>query len=89
MAAMQKSDQCSSAYQVASYAMFHAIGATHREMLTQLVARGPVDDGDVMSKSARDDLITLGLASRVCVKGEQGFTAANYMGYDVLRVGLK
>lgn len=52
--------------------------------LSQLVRLGPVWDGDIVSKSERDDLIDIGLATRVSVKGEQGYTAANYTGWDVL-----
>jgi hypothetical protein len=39
----------------------------------------------VISKTQRDTLMSWGLASRVCVKGEQGYTAANYIGWDVLK----
>jgi len=58
------------------------------EMLAQLVNHGPVYDGDVLSKSARDDLLRLGLASRAVVKGQEGYTVANYFGANVLRQGL-
>lgn len=54
------------------------------EPLRQLV-NGPVWDGDVISKQCRDALLSFGLASRVCCKGEQGFTAATYFGYSVLK----
>lgn len=53
--------------------------------LKQLVVHGPVEDGDVLSKSQRDFMISLGLASRVCVKNEQGYTAANYIGWGVYK----
>jgi hypothetical protein len=52
------------------------------ESLTQLV-NGPVWDGDVVSKSMRDELIGLGLATRICCKGEQGYTGATYFGGSV------
>lgn len=81
-------DQLSEEYIAASFALHHSLSGGQREQLKQLVERGPVWDGDVVSKSARDDLIGLGLATRVCVKGEQGFTAANYRGWDVLRAAL-
>lgn len=62
------------------------------EVLRQLVTRGPVYDGDVASKAARDDLLQMGIASRACVGdapvtvvGEQGYTVATYRGWDVLK----
>ena len=55
------------------------------EQLQQLVD-GPVRDGDVISKSSRSDLFDFGLAVRVCVKGEQGFTGATYFSYSVMKI---
>lgn len=55
------------------------------EQLTQLVG-GPIYDGDVISKSMRDELLSLGLAVRVCCQGEQGHTGATYFAYSVLKV---
>lgn len=52
------------------------------DQLNQLV-NGPIWDGDVMSKSYRSDLFHLGLAIRVCHKGEQGYTGATYFAYSV------
>ena len=52
--------------------------------LRQLV-NGPVWDGDVISKSDRGELFELGLAIRVCHKGEQGYTGATYFAYSVLK----
>jgi len=53
-----------------------------REQLNQLV-NGPVYDGSVISKSDRDQLLDLGLAVRVCVKGQQGYTGATYFAFVV------
>ena len=78
-----KYGQCDDEYDVACFALAHALTPTHREVLEQLVMHGPVYDGDIVSKSKRDDLMDLGLAQRVCVKGEQGFTGANYVGWQV------
>lgn len=82
---LHASEQGSGTYATASFAIYHALSGAHREALSQLVKQGPVYDGDVISKSLRDDLMQLGLANRVCYKGEQGYTAANYAGWDVLR----
>lgn len=55
------------------------------EQLKQLVD-GPIWDGDIISKNARGELFELGLAVRVCCKGEQGFTGATYYAYTILAV---
>lgn len=54
------------------------------EQLTQLV-NGPVYDGDIISKSGRDELFDMGLAVRVCSKGGQGYTGSKYIGCSILR----
>jgi len=57
-----------------------SLTTVQKDMLKQLYENGPVWDGDVISKSARDDLLEMGLASRAIVEGEYGFTVANYDG---------
>ncbi|MBP6564346.1 MAG: hypothetical protein KA200_01910 [Burkholderiales bacterium] len=52
------------------------------DTLHGLVLNGPLWDGDVPSKSGRDSLIERGLAVRVVVRGEDGYTAATYAGRD-------
>lgn len=52
------------------------------DTLHALVLHGPLWDGDVPSKSGRDSLIDRGLAVRVVVRGEDGYTAATYAGRD-------
>ena len=56
------------------------------ESLYQLCSRGPVWDGDVISKSCRDTLLDLGACAKVLVKGEDGFNAATYFGSYLLSV---
>lgn len=80
---LDKYDQCSEEYDIAAFALANIMSSTHREQLHQLVKDGPVWDGDVVSKSHRDDLISWGLATKVCFKGEQGYTGANCRGWDV------
>lgn len=55
------------------------------DTLIGLVERGPLWDGDVPSKSGRDDLIDMGLAVRVVAKGADGYTAATYKGRDAYK----
>lgn len=50
------------------------------DTLIGLVERGPLWDGDVPSKAGRETLFEYGLAARVIVDGEEGFTAATYAG---------
>lgn len=53
---------------------------THLESLLFLIEKGPVDDGDVPSKSTRDDLVDWGYVARVRVNNQDGFNAATYKG---------
>ena len=55
------------------------------DTLVALVERGPLWDGDVPSKSGRDELLSRGLAVRVVVKGEDGWQAATYAGRDAYK----
>ena len=80
---MVEADQLDDEYDVACFAVKRLMGGQRREQLMQLVMHGPTWDGDVVSKMDRDYLLEWGLAVRVCVKGEQGFTAASYMGSNV------
>jgi hypothetical protein len=47
---------------------------------------GPLEDGDVPSKSGRDDLLNNGFVAKVVVRGEQGYNACTYKGHLALRV---
>lgn len=82
-----KTDQSSDRYAALCSALHVALSPAQRDQLRQLVTAGPVYDGDVVSKAARDDLLELGIASRACVRAEQGYMVANYRGWDVLRAG--
>lgn len=76
-------DQSSEEYKVAAFAINVAMGGHHREVLAQLVQDGPVWDGDVIGKGALDELTAWGLATRICVKGAEGYTGANCSGLAV------
>jgi hypothetical protein len=75
------------AYDLASWAAWQAMDSGQREVLRQLVFFGPVYDGDIASKSARDTLFPLGLAVRCAHKGDHGYTAATYTAVTVFRAG--
>lgn len=61
-----------------------AMPSGHRAELAHLIKNGPVHDGDVMSKAHVGDLLRWGLAAKVMVKGQWGYTAATYRGGHVL-----
>ena len=67
--------------------IYELIGPTPREVLKQILFKGPVFDGDICSKAGRNVLFAYGLAVRCCFKGEQGFTAASYLGGSVFKHG--
>lgn len=56
----------------------------HFEQLLQLVKNGPIWDGDIISKSHRNDLLKWKLAVKCTFKGEQGYTSGSYYGWSVL-----
>lgn len=51
-----------------------------RDTFHALMRHGPVWDGDIPSKTGRDELLTLGLAVRCCLKSAHGYTALSYLG---------
>lgn len=56
------------------------------EQLWQLHKRGPLWDGDVVSKSDRSELLDIGACAKVCVKGQDGYNACTYFGRALLHV---
>lgn len=55
-------------------------------------SNGPLEDGDVPSKSARDSLLDKGFVAKVIVKGEDGYNACTYKGrlaFSVAKSRLK
>ena len=67
--------------------VWDALNSGQRDVLKQLLFQGPVWDGNVIAKGARDDLIEYGLAARCCFLGEQGYTVATYVAYSVFKQG--
>lgn len=70
-------------------AVYEAFGGAEYDTLRQLTLKGPVEDGDCVSKSARDQFITWGLAVRCVVKGEEGFTAATYAALEIWKTATE
>lgn len=56
------------------------------EQLWQLHNVGPLWDGDVISKSDRDELLAIGACAKVCVRGADGYNACTYFGRALLRI---
>jgi hypothetical protein len=50
------------------------------ETLITLIENGPVDDGDIPSKSARDALLGRGLSAKVIVNQQEAGNVATYYG---------
>lgn len=69
-------------------AIWTSLSGAARDTLYALIHRGPLWDGDVPSKSGRDELLRCGLASKAVVRREQGYQVANYKGWMVLRVAM-
>ena len=67
--------------------VWDALDSGQCESLKQLLFQGPVWDGNVPSKSARDDLIRWGLAARCCFMGDQGYTVATYPAFSIFKQG--
>lgn len=72
-------------YDGAMFALWSTFNSAHRDVLRQLM-KAPTWDGDICSKSARDDLLSWGLAARCCVNFEQGYTTATYLAGSLWRL---
>jgi hypothetical protein len=72
-------------YDEAIFELWSAMKGDHRVVMRQLM-KAPTWDGDIASKSARDDLIDAGLAVRCCYGFEDGYATATYLAGSVWRV---
>jgi hypothetical protein len=70
--------------EVASVAL--NLSAQEKTVLRACQQSGPLEDGDVPSKSGRDQLLDKGFVAKVIVKGEQGYNACTYRGHLALQV---
>ena len=65
--------------------------SAERDCLRKAFEKGPLDDGDIPSKTGRDLLVHEGFMTQVIVAREQGFNACTYKGanaYKLLDAGL-
>ena len=58
----------------------HELSPAAIATLTAAFKAGPLDDGDVPSKSGRDELVAAGLVAKTITKGEWGGNACTYKG---------
>lgn len=65
------------------FALWHLLSSGAKDNLIALVKNGPLYDGDVPSKSGRDELLDLRLCSKAVVRGDTGYQVANYLGWKV------
>jgi len=56
------------------------------DVLNACFEKGPLYDGDVPSKSGRDNLLDSGYISKIVVNGEEGFNACTYKGAQAYRL---
>jgi len=61
----------------------------HIEQLYSLIkSRRPIEDGSVLSKSARDDLLEIGAISKAVFNGQEGYQVCTYMGAELFRKAM-
>ncbi|MEY2875890.1 MAG: hypothetical protein RLZZ373_3261 [Pseudomonadota bacterium] len=62
------------------------LSPAERDTLTALQQRGPLCDGDLPSKTGRNALLSVGLAVKIVVQGEDGHNACTYAGHAVAKM---
>ena len=68
--------------------IWRGLSGAAKDTLHCIFKRGPTWDGDVPSKSGRDELLEKKLAVKMCIaNGEQGYQACTYLGSRVFRRG--
>jgi len=68
--------------------LWRDLSGAARDTLICLCRKGPTWDGDVPSKSGRDELLTKRLAAKIVLaKCEEGYQAATYLGAKVWKAG--
>ena len=68
--------------------LWESLGSGAKDTLICLCKHGPTWDGDVPSKSGRDELLDKKMAAKIVLKNnEQGYQAATYLGSHVYHAG--
>lgn len=69
-------------------AIWRGLSGAARDTLRCLCLKGPTYDGNVPSKSGRDELLDKKLAAKVVLANcEEGYQAATYLGAHVWKAG--
>lgn len=77
-------DEGTNQYRTTAACLFTYLSGACHDVLIQLY-RGPRSDGDLASKSGRDELVDLGLAARVIINQEFGWNALTALGGHLVR----
>lgn len=72
---------------IAAFTVQALLPSDEREVLDQLIDKGPVWDGDVVSKAGRDGLLEKELAVKCVAKGTDGYQVATYRGLQIAKAG--
>lgn len=81
-----KHDCINQEYELACFAMYKSLTQNHIDLLKYFIEFGPLYDGDCSCKDSGYDLLEFGLLTKICINGEQGYTAATYRGWDVINI---
>ena len=69
--------------------LYKLLSGGETDTLKKCIEAGPISDGDVPSKDARDKLIDMGMVVKVVSKGEDGFNACNQIAYSFYQLATK
>jgi hypothetical protein len=76
----ETSSDASLAWAVKKIVRVQGMSGAERDTIRAAYRDGPLEDGDVPSKAARDALVAEGMMAKIVVKGEQGYNACTYLG---------
>ncbi len=62
------------------------MSAGERDTIRAAFTKGPISDGDVPSKSSRDQLVKDGFIAKVVAFGQEGYNACTYRGAQAYRL---
>lgn len=83
---IRKYEQGSEEYRLGAYVLSHEMHKIHLTQLTHLVNHSPIRAVKIADESVAMDLLSWGLAVRICVEGSNEYIAATRAGYDVMKM---
>lgn len=63
-----------------------SLSPSERDTIRGCYEHGPLDDGDIPCKTARNRMLDLGLVTKAVVKGEDGYNACTHQGAWIYRL---